>query len=568
MDELTRCLDVLGLKPGASEEEVKKAYRELAMVWHPDRFASDSPLHAKAEEKSKELNGAYEFVMAHGFVEGVPVLPEETGLAVQPGQETVEPEMPREVEEPAAAGKGKAVWMALALALAAGAAAWWFRHPAHPAKSKSPENVAARTNPDTSSTTTVIPVTMVSSPTTPAGGTTTDLLATMLAGGEGAIARNDEGTVITGETCLLTRDEFSPPFTIHIVAKTDLTNIRPRYGQGQVIFNWEMNPGELRFHDPANGQLTPVADQGQVAANEWQDIEWTMETNSTRIVVNGKERARFTGNYAALNEMAGIGTVRGGKVTVKTFEVRRPVAARASINLAAGLVLYLPFDTDENGVASDQSGFKNHGTVHGAKFTREGRLGGAMSFRGRSDGGDTIIVPHSASLVSMQRTRQLTVCAWIKPNSLPSEYPVILAKGGNFAPKAFGGYELVLRAVDDNDINLASGRFKLTTLNARGKWVSQHLNDWIHVAVVINAAAKTGKIYVNGERTVDESFLGPDWHDANFALANALFIGGPDAAHHPNRAWFDGLIDEVRVYARALTREEIRSLPGFKTGDG
>jgi hypothetical protein len=565
MDELTRCLDVLELKPGASEEEVKKAYRELAMVWHPDRFPPDSPLQAKAEGKSKELNGAYQFVMAHGFVEGVAVIPEETGLAAEAAPESAGADVPQEAE-PVVAGNGKVAWISLAIVLLAGVASWWFWHSAHRADSKARENVAGRTTSDSNSNP-ADPAARVSAPTIPAGWITTDLLAGMRAGDQAVITRNDKGTLITGEGWLHTLEEFSPPFTIHIVAKTDLTNIRPSYGQGLIIFNWEMNPGELRFHDPANGQLTPVAGQGQVTPNEWQDIEWTVETNSTRILVNSRERAHFTGHYAALNEMAGIGTARGGKVTVKTFEVCRPPAARAAIDLATDLVLYLPFDKDENGIATDQSGSKNHGTVHGAKFTREGKLGGAMSFHGSSDSGDTIVVPHSASLAAMQQTRQMTVCAWIKANSLPKEYPVILAKGGNFRPKAFGGYELNLRAITDNDITLVSGRQKLTTLHAQGKWVSQHLNEWIHVAVVVNAATRTGKIYVNGERTADESFAGSDWHDANFALAHALTIGGPDAAHHPNRAWFDGMIDEVRVYARALTREEIRSLPGFKMGD-
>src|SRR5215467_1723368 len=77
MDEITRCLEVLGLKPGASFEETKKSYRELLMVWHPDRFPSDGPLYAKAIEKVKELNAAYEFLTEHGFRDGQPAMRDE-----------------------------------------------------------------------------------------------------------------------------------------------------------------------------------------------------------------------------------------------------------------------------------------------------------------------------------------------------------------------------------------------------------------------------------------------------------------------------------------------------------
>src|SRR6266851_1313967 len=83
MHEITRCLEVLGLKPGASQAETKNAYRELLMLWHPDRFASNSPLQAKAGEKVRELNAAYEFLMEHGFRDGQPVLLEQPAAESQ-----------------------------------------------------------------------------------------------------------------------------------------------------------------------------------------------------------------------------------------------------------------------------------------------------------------------------------------------------------------------------------------------------------------------------------------------------------------------------------------------------
>ncbi|MEK6282568.1 MAG: DnaJ domain-containing protein [Acidobacteriota bacterium] len=58
-DQLAECYNVLGLNPGASAQELKAAHRDLAKVWHPDRFHHDPRLQQKAQEKLKEINEAY-----------------------------------------------------------------------------------------------------------------------------------------------------------------------------------------------------------------------------------------------------------------------------------------------------------------------------------------------------------------------------------------------------------------------------------------------------------------------------------------------------------------------------
>lgn len=64
----------LEVAPAASEEALRRAYLDLTKVWHPDRFAHDPALHAKAQEKLKAINEAYDtIVSARARGESVPL---------------------------------------------------------------------------------------------------------------------------------------------------------------------------------------------------------------------------------------------------------------------------------------------------------------------------------------------------------------------------------------------------------------------------------------------------------------------------------------------------------------
>ena len=57
--------EVLGVPHGASEEDIKKAYRELVRKYHPDKY-TDNPLADLAQEKMKEINEAYDTLTKGG----------------------------------------------------------------------------------------------------------------------------------------------------------------------------------------------------------------------------------------------------------------------------------------------------------------------------------------------------------------------------------------------------------------------------------------------------------------------------------------------------------------------
>ena len=59
---VTNPYEVLGVSPSASNDQVKRAYRDLSRKYHPDSY-SDNPLAGLAEEKFKEVQEAYDQIM-------------------------------------------------------------------------------------------------------------------------------------------------------------------------------------------------------------------------------------------------------------------------------------------------------------------------------------------------------------------------------------------------------------------------------------------------------------------------------------------------------------------------
>jgi hypothetical protein len=59
MSDASNDFNILEVAPGASFDEVRRAYRDAVRVWHPDRFGADTRLRRRAEEKIRDINDAY-----------------------------------------------------------------------------------------------------------------------------------------------------------------------------------------------------------------------------------------------------------------------------------------------------------------------------------------------------------------------------------------------------------------------------------------------------------------------------------------------------------------------------
>ena len=205
------------------------------------------------------------------------------------------------------------------------------------------------------------------------------------------------------------------------------------------------------------------------------------------------------------------------------------------------LILYLSFDELRGNSVIDHSSHENHGTLVGSPQLVNGRFGKALRFNGESD---WVEVPHDDSLTVDEN---VTVMAWIHTprhhGPAGALWQAIIAKGNN--PQSYSVY------TEHN------GALHMSVDNFQGSNSIEtvQLNTWQHVVTQMDNGVQ--KYWINGESA------------GNFPIAASLpglvdnssvRIGNShDTA--PAHAWmrhFLGIIDEVRVWNRALSEAEIR----------
>lgn len=140
--------------------------------------------------------------------------------------------------------------------------------------------------------------------------------------GMGANAVFNKRIVLTGNHRLSSPQALRPPVEITLVAKTDSTNIRMAYAADQIIFNWEMDPDQLRVDGgPADGLHKRGA--GHVPVGKYVTIKWLVSPTNQAIYVDGNLRFEHDGDYSQINRRVTVFPANGSTVTVKSFKVER-----------------------------------------------------------------------------------------------------------------------------------------------------------------------------------------------------------------------------------------------------
>ncbi len=213
-----------------------------------------------------------------------------------------------------------------------------------------------------------------------------------------------------------------------------------------------------------------------------------------------------------------------------------PVSIITSNSAPSGLVVAMSFNEASGATVSDTSGTDNHGSIANAVRV-PGKYGNGLSFNGTNS---FVTITGSPSL---NLTTGMTVEAWANPATL-SSFRVIFTK------EMSGTDAWALNANDNGSLPGMFIRTGSSTGPLTGALGNSQLplNTWTHVAGTYDGSQL--RFYVNGVLVTTTAVTG------SIATApNPLRIGGNSIWGE----WFNGLIDEVRVYSRALTQSEIQA---------
>jgi hypothetical protein len=266
----------------------------------------------------------------------------------------------------------------------------------------------------------------------------------------------------------------------------------------------------------------------------------------------GKTRMRVRTN--SLNPtLDPCGTSSYGEIEDYAIEIiNKPIYTIPSNVPQTGLVAWYPF----NGNAIDESGSGNSGDVQGSVLTADRYNNSNSSYKFNVN--QQIVIPTSGN----KNTYPLTISLWYNVDSLNSGKTANLFSKYN--PASWNGYGLILAEQSNLGYGKTIQPFYLRNNNDRliGQynepiWQQSdvQISKWNHVVMSVDSLQ--GKLYVNGNLESTHNWTGTPGASSNSTLWK---IGGF------YDEWFKGSLDDIGIWNRVLTTNEIDNLFGGFNG--
>ena len=293
-----------------------------------------------------------------------------------------------------------------------------------------------------------------------------------------------------------------------------------------------------------------VTDDSLDTEQRWYHLlaQYDFVDNSYSIYINGELHKSGVSAAAMAKETANVlsfGTRTGGfdffRGALREFRIYNRLLSNAEISNLSGLVALWKLDEISGSVAADASPNSYDGTLGGNPvWTLAGNIDGALDFE-TVDGDDKVDVGTFDI-----RGNELSIAGWVRPEDGGTDRRIIIkANGLNLSDQYWG------LTVDNSlalDMRLKAGG--TTDLLVKNNVLSP--GKWHHVAGTYDGT--TMRLYVNGNLVESQVHTSGGSLDGDTSVP--VTLGAANVSGRP----FDGRLDDIRVYSRAMCPEEIRGL--------
>lgn len=210
--------------------------------------------------------------------------------------------------------------------------------------------------------------------------------------------------------------------------------------------------------------------------------------------------------------------------------------------LPNGVGAYYSLDTNTGTRIYDNTTNLNDGQMINSPVWSTGQIGNALTFATASS--RRVDIPHSASIAP---TSAMTVEAWVKPASTPgsSTNYQLVTKGSYGAMTGYRFYSAGYGAAGSLQFEVGDGSQRLTV--SSGSTKLNNFSHWYHVVATYGSG--TAKVYIDGNQVGSASLSLSSIASTGGILSIGSGSGGGE--------YFDGSIDEVKIYNRALSADEV-----------
>ena len=294
------------------------------------------------------------------------------------------------------------------------------------------------------------------------------------------------------------------------------------------------------FTNPTVTITSPVSTSATSTTTDTISIGGTANDNRAVKRVDWSNSAGGSGTATGTTawSVAGIVLKPGSNVlTVRVYDLSdRQSTDTLTVTFNApityGMVAAYSFNEGSGATVQDASGSNNLGTVTNGAWNNTGKFGKALSFNGSNS---NLFVNSSTSL---NLTAGMTVMAWVNPSSSTQ------TNNRTIVRRETNGYWLYAGRTG-NTLRPGGGAVINSTTRSVSTNTALTANTWTHVAMTYDGTNVI--LYVNGSVVSTTAATG-----TIASGTTPLWIGGG-----PSSEFFQGLIDEVRVYNRALNATDI-----------